>query len=316
MSRLPQPVSVLAAGARLAVGAVAAMALALACAREASAAPRAGAQWYVETVGASCIDQRAALEREITLACNAVGGTCHVATTPGDAELRAVLDCSGGAESWTLVTRTVEGTVLATLDLAGPRADRLREAAVEVARDAAPERALAIETLRNTIPNETPTSSERPSSRVAMLAGGRVSTLTRTDASAIFGLHVMGGLAIAKSARLTLGGSAEAGGTGTAALRHYRTGAGLAFGAPFDEAAALGTALEAGVGATSTYGARPSDGGDLKARTNSTGYVQGTFTVQAPRGSVRPFFAFSAAMLTDGLHIVGTGEAGLAFALF
>lgn len=308
MSRVPQPLSAFLGSA--------VVSLVLLSAREAHAGSRAGALWYVETVGPNCRELRGALEREISLACNAVGGTCNVAPLPRDAELRAVLDCSGSEESWTLVTRTIDGTVLATLDLSGPRADRLREAAVEVARDVAPERSLAIETLRYAIPNETPTRARRSPERLTLVAGGRASSLTGGEAPSLFGLHVLAGLAVAKSARITLGASGEAGGAGAAAMRHFRYGAGFALGAPFEWTSVFGVAVEGGVAATSAYGPPSSDGGNLATRHVSTGYAQGTLTLQIPRGSVRPFFALSAAALTDGTQIVASGEAGLAFALF
>src|SRR4051794_15929357 len=101
----------------------------LALAREASASGAQSAQWYVELVGTGCQAHRPAFEREIALACEAVGGTCRVASSPREAELRAILDCSGAPESWTLETRTIDGTVLGNIELAGATDDRLREAA-------------------------------------------------------------------------------------------------------------------------------------------------------------------------------------------
>ena len=129
--------------ARRAVVAIIALLL-TAAARQASATETAGpelqaelvwtapARWYVELIGARCPSHRQDFEHEIALACGAVGGTCRSVSTPGEAEFRAILDCSGSAESWTLETRTVEGTLIDRIDLAGAPADRLREAAVEV----------------------------------------------------------------------------------------------------------------------------------------------------------------------------------------
>lgn len=293
-----------------------AMSLALLLARGASAGPRSGAQWYVETTGAACDDQRTTFEREITLACNAVGGTCHVASSAKDAELRAVLDCSGADASWTLVTRTIDGTVLATIDLAGPRDDRLREAAVEVARDAAPERSLAIETLRYAIPNEAPVSTQKRSEHVTLVAGGRASSMNGVAAPALYGAHVLGGVAIASSARLTLGLSGEGGGSGASAARHVRGGGGFAFGAPFDASSPFGFAAEIGLASTSAYARWATGGGPPPVETTTAGYAQGTLTLQLPRGAIRPYCSLSAAALTSGPNMVGSGEAGLAFALF
>src|SRR4051794_29266529 len=98
------------------------------------------ARWYVETNGAGCEGERTAFEREIRLACDAVGSSCTVVATPAEADLRAVLDCSeaGASDAWSLVTRMSGGTMLSTVELSGARSDRLREAAVEVARDPTP----------------------------------------------------------------------------------------------------------------------------------------------------------------------------------
>lgn len=285
-------------------------------AREAAASSRSGAQWYVETVGPGCSEQRGALEREIALACSAVGGTCHVTTTAAEAELRVVLDCTGPDDSWTLVTRTIDGTVLASIELVGPRADRLREAGVEVARDAAPERSLAIETLRNTIPNEAPVATTHRGDRFTLLTGARASSVSGIGPAAVFGLHVAGGLALAKSARAVVAVSGEAGGSGASAVRQFRGGAGLAFGAPFDETSVFGFAAEAGLAATSAYGPPPGDGSSLPTKNTTAGYAQGTVTLQIPRGWVRPFFALSGGALSGEGRVIGSSEVGLAFALF
>lgn len=297
-------------------GALAALAAAavLLLAREASAS----AQWYVETIGAACQDERAAFEREITLACNAVGGTCGVATSPAKAELRAVIDCSGlpTDDSWTLITRTIEGRVLGTLDLSGPQGDRLREAAVEVARDVAPEQALATDTLRFSLTKEEPVRPANQAERFALAVGGRITSQSEHVQPPSGGLHLLGGLALAKSVRATLGVIGDAGGSGSDAMRAIRGGPGIAFGAPFDAAAPMGFAVEGGAAATTTYGAPLVSSARLSTRTVTAAYCQGTVTAQWPRDGVRPYAALSAAALSDGLHIVASGELGLAVALF
>lgn len=308
MGRPSQTLSTLAGGA--------VVLLHVLTAREAAASSRGGAAWYVETVGPSCVEQGGALEREISLACNAVGGTCHVATTAAEAELRAVLDCSGPGDAWTLVTRTIDGTVLASIELVGPRADRLREAGVEVARDAAPERSLAIETLRNTIPSDAAAAPAHRAEQLTLLTGARASSLTGFGPAAMFGVHVAGGLAIARSARAVVAVSGEAGGSGPSAVRQLRGGAGVACGAPFDETSIFGFAAEAGLAATSYYGPPPSDGANLSTKSTTAGYAQGTVTLQIPRGWVRPFFALSGGALSGEGRIMGSGELGLAFAVF
>jgi hypothetical protein len=283
-------------------------------AREAAAS--GGAQWYVETVGDECAPQRNAFEREITLACEAVGGTCRVASTPKEAELRAVIDCSNLEDSWTLVTRTIDGTVLASLDLSGPRSDRLRQAAVEVARDAAPERSLAAESLRFSLAKEAPSrTTQRPLEKVSLMLGGRTSAVSDATAPTLFGAHLLGGLVIMKHVRTTLGIAGDGGGSGRSAMRAVRGGGGLAFGAPFEASTLFGIAFEAGVSSSSRY-ANASSAGLLATDTLTTGYGQGTLVLQWPHWTVRPFTALSATVFTGGPPVMASAEAGLAFAIF
>jgi len=304
--------------ARGAIGAALVL-LGAASAREA-AAGTPGAQWSVELVGTACESERVAFEREIVLACGAVGGTCRIAASPKDAELRAILDCSGPSESWTLETRTVEGTVIDRIDLAGAPADRLREAAVEVARDAAPERVLAIETLRTTLAHEAPTGLENRAEKLTLVLGGRATTTSSRTQPDRGGVHLLGGLALGKVARGTLGFAGEAGGSDDKAMRAFRGGPGIAVGAPFDASSPFGLAAEIGLAATSKYApsSASSDGaGLLTTKTAFAGYGQTTVTVQWPRAGLRPYASLSAALMSDAAPLVtASGEAGLALALF
>ncbi|MDB5214097.1 MAG: hypothetical protein JWO86_2024 [Myxococcaceae bacterium] len=303
--------------------------VALLFAREASASESAAAsasargttataRWYVETTGASCKAERSAFEHEIQLACDAVGGSCGVAAAPTDAGLRAVLDCSGGDDAWSLVTRTSGGTVLATLDLSGPHDDRLREAAVEVARDATPERSLAIETLRFSISGEQPEPpTKRPAQTLGLAVSGSVSSGTDKALPAMLGGRLLAGLEVARSIRATLGFGAEAGGSGIGAARAVRGGVGIALGAPFDPNAPVGFAVEGGLSATSDYPPSPISDSRLLPATTSTGvYGQGSFIVQIPIGSIRPFAALSADALSAPVHVGVSGQLGVAFPLF
>jgi hypothetical protein len=277
-----------------------------------------GAHWYVELIGTSCEPHRAAFEREIALACEAVGGTCRVASSPKEAELRAILDCSGPADSWTLETRTIEGVVIGKIDLGGAPDDRLREAAVEVARDAAPERALAVETLRTTLANEAPVHSEKGPEKLTLVLGGRATTTTTRTEPTTGGIHVLGGLLLGRFARGTLGFVGEAGGSENKAVREFRGGPGIAVGAPFDRTSAIGIAAEVGMAASSKYGAATaSDGGTLTTKTGFAAYGQTTVTLQWPQGGLRPYAALSAAFMSiDASRLVASAEAGLAFAIF
>jgi hypothetical protein len=279
-------------------------------------------RWYVETVGTACEGERTTLEREIKLACDALGGTCGVAPGANDTDLRAVLDCSGLDDSWTLVTRTIDGTVLASVELDGAYPDRLRHAAVEVAREAAPERSLAIETLRDSLAAEKPAQPVTSASRLSLLVGGRVSSTAGRGPETLGG-HLLAGLTLARSFQGTLGFTVETGGNSSDnAMRSVAVGAGVAAGAPFDRSAPIGFAAEGGMANVSRYAPAPStvsdgsSGGDLPTLSVLSGYAQGTFYVQWPGLGVRPFAAIAGSAHSEGPHIVGTAEAGVTFALF
>lgn len=275
------------------------------------------AQWYVELVGSACQSQRTAFEREIALACEAVGGTCRLSPSAKEAELRAILDCTGPSDAWTLETRTIEGTVIEKIELAGAPADRLREGAVEVARDAAPERALAVETLRSTIGSDAPSSGDKPAEKLTLVLGGRASTTNEGTIPLTGGAHFLAALALGKMVRGTVGVAGEAGGGEARARRTFRTGPGLGIGAPFDATSPLGLAGEVGVAAASQYAATSGNGETRAATTRFAGYGQATFTVQWPRVGLRPYASLSAAFMSEGdARLYASGEAGLALAIF
>lgn len=278
-----------------------------------------GAHWYVETVGASCEPQRRAFEREIALACGAVGGTCLLAPSLKGAEFRAILDCSGPSESWTLETRTIDGTPLGKIDLAGAPDDRLREAAVEVAREPAPDRGLVVETAHATLAKETPAHRELGAESLTLVIGGRATTTNTRSQPTMGGAHVQGALPLGRGAFGTLGMAGEAGGAEDKATRAFRGGPGIALGAPFDATAPIGAAAEAGLAAVHKYG--PPTGADgtgvLTTNTAFAAYVQTTWTLQWPRAGLRPYAALSVALMSEGpTDLFASGEAGLALSIF
>jgi hypothetical protein len=98
------------------------------------------ARWVlsVEVDGAACQTQRAAFEREVLLACEAMG-TCKLSPSGLHAVVKATLVCLSN-DAWWIQTEAADGTPIAALELRkAPDVDRLREAAVEVARAAPPE---------------------------------------------------------------------------------------------------------------------------------------------------------------------------------
>lgn len=276
-----------------------------------------GATWAVDLVGDTCQD-RAAFEREITLACDAVGSTCRVAPVAKDAELRAVLDCSSES-GWSLETRTSTGMLIERVDLGGPSDDRLREAAVEIARDAAPERALAVETLRAALPNEMPVQPAPVQERFAIALGGRA-TGSSLGGPAAAGVHVVGAYAIGRVTHATVGVAGEAGGSEQHASRAVRGGVGLAFGAPFDTTSLFGLALEVGAGAMERYeavGTAADGNAQLGIVVRGAAYAQAALMIQWPRDGIRPYASLVGALTSDGdARFFGSGEAGLVFPLF
>src|SRR5687768_17541217 len=93
-------------------------------------ADASGARWWVVTEGEPCLHERGELEREIVLACGAVGGTCRIVRSIGEAELVATLRCPAADTTWTLETTTANGHYVGSIDLAGSPEDRLRQAAM------------------------------------------------------------------------------------------------------------------------------------------------------------------------------------------
>src|SRR4051794_34159558 len=79
------------------------------------------AVWWVEATGSACVSERGSFEREVTLACAAVGDTCRIARTKSDAELVAVVACASDDGPWTLETRTTEGAILGYTELASAK---------------------------------------------------------------------------------------------------------------------------------------------------------------------------------------------------
>jgi hypothetical protein len=284
-------------------------------AADARAEPGQGARWVVEVDGSACVKQRAGFERELMLACEAMA-TCHV-TSRRDAELEATLRCLDDG-SWWLETRTVEGTTLTSVALSGATPeDRLREAAVEIARDVAPERALAAETLRHTLVPDgdyVPRPKAATTPKLAVLVGG-IANASRGEATTA-GARAGLGYRVTTRSHLTWSiAGALGGGPTLEQLRRLRTGVGLGWGAPFT-AVPIGVAVEAGIAATQRY-VVVDHGADTvyQALTSTTGYAQASLFAQVPLRSVRPYAAGTMALLTDGLITAG-GEVGMTFPLF
>lgn len=273
-----------------------------------------GARWFVEVSGdreAGCTTG-VALQHEVVLACAAMG-TCHVVDDPREAELRATLICRSGDAPWRLELHTVEGTHVSSTELAGARDDRLREAAMEIARDQAPERALAAESLRDTLGegDKVMRPWKLPKMSLAIGAAGSAGGIDGTSG----GGRALFGFQLARRANLTVGTTALMGGSGSESARHLRSGFGLAIGAPFDDSI-IGVVVEGGLAVLNSYqtktGVRT-----MHAETLLGGYGQGGVVLAIPQRFVRPYVAFMGGVYTEPRATVfATADAGVAFSLF
>jgi hypothetical protein len=88
---------------------------------------------WVEARPWTCDHQIVALARDTELACDALGGRCQIAASEEEATHRAVLVCDS-AVRWTLRIETSEGQPVVAVRLVGDREERLRKAAMWIAR--------------------------------------------------------------------------------------------------------------------------------------------------------------------------------------
>jgi hypothetical protein len=284
-------------------------------------ADASGARWWVVTEGESCRHERSELEREIVLACGAVGGTCRIVHSIGDAELVATLRCPGEDVTWTLETTTANGHYVGSIDLGGSREDRLRQAAMEVARDEAPERTLVANALENalTTTRERDVAPDKPAGTrkldltlggAAGLGGGGSSHASEPDPG-MAGGRAAAGLKLGAPTTLFLGTSILTNFyNGTKARRMYRAGAGFAVGAPFVPTSVVGGSIELGLDVTEAYGPGRAPGIVASPRTTAGFYGRTAFILQIPLRGIRPFFGLSWA-LTDTTRVETTADVGL-----
>jgi hypothetical protein len=81
----------------------------------------------------TCVHVLPTFARHVELACDAMGGECEVATSEGVATERASLSCDAHAP-WTLRIEGSEGGETLVVTLEGDREQRLRKAAMRIAR--------------------------------------------------------------------------------------------------------------------------------------------------------------------------------------
>jgi hypothetical protein len=88
---------------------------------------------WIEARPWTCDHQIVALARDTELACDALGGRCQIAASEVEATHRAVLVCDS-AVRWTLRIETSDGQPVVAVRLVGDREERLRKAAMWIAR--------------------------------------------------------------------------------------------------------------------------------------------------------------------------------------
>jgi hypothetical protein len=299
--------------ARIAIASAAAAGVSAAGdARAADVEQQHGAKWAVEAEGVGCDRYRPAFERELVLACTAMA-TCRVVPA-AEAELVATLRCEAGSRSWWLSMRTVEGTPLSSVELTGTSDDALREGAIEVAHDAAPERTLAAETLRNTLGDHDVPRHVVPPPKLALTISGV--TTGRSGEGMNGGVRLGAGYKVGPLAHLLGSVMGGAGGSGGDAFRRFRSGFGIALGAPFTTHV-VGIAFDAGLDVTNGYdGQFMVDRTVLRARTRLDAYAQQTFFVQAPLGRVRPYLALGIGVVSADPIVMGSADIGVQVPVF
>lgn len=242
--------------------------------------------------------------------------TCGLAREGTENDLVATLDCSS-AVVWTLSTRTAGGALLTTITVEGDRADRFRQAAVQIAREVpsdpetqpAPDDASIIApplTLADDADRD-PAIARGPE-RASLVLGTRTTAATSTGS--LFGPHLGGAAHLGHGARATASFTVDLG----SSERIWRGGLGLAAGAPFDHAAVFGVAFEGGFGAIH----RAATSVRAVSRTDASPYCQGMLVLQVPGRTVRPFVAIGAIVASipnDATNLSGLLEVGIALPL-
>lgn len=268
----------------------------------------AGARWWVDTAGDACTNEKSALKREIALACGAVEGTCRVVDSIAEAELVALLRCPSADGAWTLETSTTTGRSVGSLELSGPVEDRLRQAAVEVARDEAPERTLAAGALENTLTGPVDRDDARTDARRVVdvaLAGvtSAESGGTHFGGRAALGLELHGDTSLVLSA-----GGMTTGDRGIDTRYVARAGVGVTWGAPFVPTKIVGGSIDVGATFAQSYVATANPAIPQAARTDGGMFGQISLFFQIPRRGIRPYLGLNGiASAIGGDYPLGAG---------
>ncbi len=276
----------------------------------ASDAPAPPVRIWLEARPWTCVSHVPPLAREVTLACDAAGGVCAVATSEAEADRRLVLRCDGDG-AWSVEGTDAAGARRWAADLSGTVDERLRTASVWVVRaETAATEAPPPRTPPPAAPaaaREEPPTKEKPapgptgpSPRGSTLAVSAVGTLgwtkTADQGTAVGAGAMWGGRLVPEiNLGLALGIEHVVEGEGAVPRRpptNEHAGLVAGWGAPFD-ASHYGFLFEGGAGYQQSSTA---DG--------AYGYGRAALTAQlAPREAVRPWAAFSFTQRSMDSHL-------------
>jgi hypothetical protein len=272
--------------------------------RGAAAEERHRMAWWIDAQPWTCVDFVAPLAHQVALSCDAAGGRCRVASSEAEAERHAVLRCAGGeGGGWTLEARGAKGEHLWAVDLAGEEDEKLRRAAMWVARaegdgpiDAGvPQKAplqpsSAQAPKRENEANEAD-EAERPKTKRATNGGftlsGSAAYETSEEGPAVFGARAAFAMRVAGT---TYGVLSVDGAVPTKMnvrpFSYARAAVGAAWGAPWTDDV-LGASVEVGAAAVHTY---------WEDSTRGAPYGAVSLTAQYPGATLRPFIRTSLAV--------------------
>lgn len=284
--------------------------------------------FWIEAHPWTCSQHVAVLARELSLACDAAGATCAVATTEASADRRVFLKCD--ETKWTVETHDARGARLWSVDVAGDPSDRARSAAVfavraETGESLPPPRAadaIAPAPSAPAAPRAEPAADRAPDEpakkpadvSIAFAPRAAVAVGNLFDDKSIIRDNVGGIAGVAATATwnvegLRIGPTAGAdiglrySGRGIQHL-FWHAGVVAGWGAPF-EPKIFGVVLEAG------YAERIMN--DVK----HSGYVRPAIIVQVMRSSpVRPFLSASYQLMFGGAsHSLAGADLGVVWDL-
>lgn len=280
--------------------------------------------WAIEAASEQCVVWQGLLTKEVALACEALDGSCKVSESASELpDFRVFLQCVS-ADEWTLEARTRNGVTLWETKVTGEVDERLRSAALQIARDPVPERTAADVMLRATLPDHDYVRPKRPH-RDAQLALSTTAGFAASSSSpgvaggmswgiGLRGLLAAPGSWISDFSRPYLSLAVDGGGEGAAKHFNGRSGAGIGFGAPWDKSY-LGFSAEMGPAIVSYMAYRSTTSTGYFATTELVYFAQASVYLQlATESYVRPYVALSSAIFSgqrDVPRLRGALELGL-----